>query len=281
MTGATPPAAANLEALQTNGYEPTGATILKAANAAQTAEDGLKGRLNFGHGGRNVGFTPLITLGDSNWGKTWATANHRPNADLNDLDLGYERNIGTLYSRAEREIRDYVGKFPDGKPQEGLSPTAKTFNVPVKINGDLVVSGRCNGCAGASLRGAPRYAVSMLAQNSPIPTRSLCAPSSCAAGQYRVSYYLDSTSTCLSAGDASTSLILSWKDETATRSLKVPLTGVGVSGSTPGVGAPSDFGSGEVSVWLAADAIMYSTAYIPCKSGAGAYSLRIVAEKLQ
>ena len=282
MTAATPPAAANLEALQTNGSEPPGATILKAANGTQTAEDGLKGRLNFGHGGRNVGFTPLITLGDSNWGKTWATANHRPNSDLKDLDLGYERNIGTLYSRAENEIRDYIGKFPDGKPQEELSSSAKTFNVPVRINGDLVVSGKCVGCTGSSIGGAPRFTVSLVAQNSSIPIRSLCAPSLCAVGQYRVGYYLDSTSTCSSAGDASTSLILSWKDETATRSFKLPLAGVGVSaGSTLGVGATSNFGTGEVFVWLAADAIMYSTAYMPCKSGAGTYSLRIVAEKLQ
>lgn len=282
-TGATPPAAANLEALHTNGYNPPGATILKAANGAQTAEDGLKGRLNFGHAGRNVGFTPLITLGDSNWGRTWATANHRPSADLNDLDLGYEGNIGTLYSRAEHEIREYVGKFPDRQPQEQLSSSAKSFNVPVKINGDLTVTGKCLGCASsANADSSSRHTVSFIAQHASIAGKSLCSTSPCAAGQYRISYYLDSTSACSVPGDGSTSLTIGWKDETALRSLKVPLVGVGVSaGNSLNVGATSNFASGELSVWLAGDAITYSTAYIPCKTGAGTYSLRIVAEKLQ
>ena len=146
-TAATPPAAANLEAMQTNaaGAIP-GATILKAANGLQTAENCHKGRRNFGHHGKAAGFTPLITLADSNWGKTWATANHRPTADANDLDLGYEGNIDTLYSRAEKEVREYVGKLPDGNPQEKLSAAAKTFNVPVTINGNLTVNGKCSGC---------------------------------------------------------------------------------------------------------------------------------------
>ena len=84
-----------------------------------------------------------MTLGDSDWGKTWATANHRPRADVNDLDFGYEGNIDTFYSRAEKETREYIGKFPDGNPQEKLTAAAKTFNVPVTINGNLTVTGKC------------------------------------------------------------------------------------------------------------------------------------------
>jgi hypothetical protein len=282
-TGATPPAAANLEALNTNDFDPPGATILKAANGAQAPEDGLKGRLNFGHSGRNVGFTPLITLGDSDWGKTWATANHRPSADVNDLDLGYEGSIGTFYSRAENGIREYVGKFPDRQPQEELSSSAKTFNVPVKINGDLTVNGKCLGCGSSLAAGSPsRHAVSLPAQSSSIVAKSLCGAAACTAGQYRISYYLDATSPCSVPGDASTSLTIGWKDETTPRKFKVPLAGVGVSsGSSLNVGAISNFGSGELSLWLAGDTITYSTAYIPCKTGTGSYSLRIVAEKLQ
>lgn len=284
-TGATPPAAANLVAMQTSGTAGTpAATILKAANGLQTPEDGLKGRLNFGHSGRNAGFTPLVTLGDSNWGKTWATANHRPTADVNDLDLGYEGTINTFYARAQREIREYIGKLPDQNPQEKLTAAAKTFNVPVVINGDLTVTGKCAGCASSSNSGgAPsRNAVSLSGQAAAIAPRSLCGTSGCPHGQYRITYYIDSAGACASAGNAAVGLSVAWKDETATRTLKVPLVGAGVSGGTIlNLGATSNFATGEVSIWSAGDSISYSTSYSACSTGSGSYGLRIVAEKIQ
>ncbi|HYM79339.1 MAG TPA: hypothetical protein VE377_25405 [Candidatus Dormibacteraeota bacterium] len=289
-TGATPPAAANLEALLTNDAGgPPAATILKAANALQMPENSLKGRLNFGHGGREGGFTPMITLGDSNWGKTWATGNHRPTADVNDLDIGYEGNIATLYSRAQQEIREYIGKLPDRNPQEKLSASAKTFNVPVTINGDLTVTGKCVGCGGASgmagmaSSSSSRNAVSLTAQAAAIAAKNLCAATACGTGQYRISYYLDSTSSCSSAGNAVASLTIGWKDETANRTLRVPLAGTGISGgNSVNLGATSNFGGGEISLWSAGDAaITYSTSYAGCNSGSGTYALRVVAEKIQ
>ena len=289
-TGATPPAAANLEALHTNaaGVIP-GATILKAANGAQTAENGHKGRLNFGHHGHAGGFTPLITLGDSNWGKTWTTANHRPTADANDLDLGYEGNIDTFYSRAQNEVREYIGKLPDGNPQEKLTAAAKTFNVPVTINGNLTVSGKCVGCAGdaggaaATSGGGARWAVSLTGQKSAIPSTNLCPSSACGAGQYRVSYYLDSTSACPSPGNAATALTIGWKDETSAKSIRVPLSGAGVSGGTSlTLGGTSDFGSGSISLFSAGNAaVTYSAAYTACATGVGSYAVRIAVEKLK
>ncbi len=290
-TAATPPAAANLEAMQTNaaGAIP-GATILKAANGWQTAENGHKGRLNFGHHGQSAGFTLLITLADSNWGKTWATANHRPTADANDLDLGYEGNIDTLYSRAEKEVREYVGKLPDGNPQEKLSAVTKTFNVPVTINGNLTVNGQCSGCGGASggatgvADGAgARWSVSLTGQKAAISATNLCASSACGAGQYRISYYLDATNACASGGGAATALTIAWKDETSAKSIRVPLSGAGVSGGNSlSLGATSNFGGGNISLWSAGNAaITYSTAYTACATGAGSYAVRIAVEKIQ
>lgn len=283
-TGAIPPAAANLEALVTNGESGVpAATILKAANALQTPENGLKGRLNFGHGGRDAGFTPMITLGDSRWGKTWATEDHRPPADVNDLDIGYEGNISTLYSRAQQEIREYVGKLPDRNPQEKLTASAKTFNVPVTISGDLTVTGRCAGCGGEASRASVLHnAVSLAAQTRPILTKVLCPSTSCGAGQYRISYYLDSSAACASPGRSTTGLAITWKDETASRTFKVPLGGAGVSdGNTLNLGASSNFGTGEVTIWSAGTAdITYSTSYTPCSSGSGTYSLRVAAERV-
>jgi len=282
-TSSTPPAAANLEALHTNSTgDPPGATILKAANGVQSPENGLKGRLNFGHTGRQTGFTPLITLGDSNWGRTWATANHRPTVDVNDLDLGYEGRIDTFYSRAQHEIREYIGKLPDQNPQEKLSASAKTFNVPVTINGDLTVTGKCAGCGGSGSGGGSRNAVSLAGQSAGIAARSLCGATPCAAGQYRILYYLDAATSCASPGSSTVGLTITWKDEAATRTLKVPLTGAGISGGNSlGLGVPSNFGTGEISVWSAGDSISYSTSYAGCSTGSGAYGLRIIAEKLQ
>lgn len=281
-TAATPPAAANLEAVHTNGMgDPPGATILKAANGIQSPENGLKGRLNFGHGGRALGFTPLITLGDSNWGRTWATGNHRPSAEVNDLDLGYEGKIDTLYSRAQHEIREYIGKLPDQNPQEKLTASAKTFNVPVTINSDLTVTGKCLGCGGPGATPA-RNAVSLTGQTAGIPARSLCGTTPCPTGQYRIMYYMDSAKACSSPGSASVMLSITWKDEAASRTLKVPLTGTGVSGGgSLGLGSASNFGTGEVSIWSAGGEIYYSTSYAACSAGSATYGLRIVEEKLQ
>jgi hypothetical protein len=281
-TVAIPPAAANLEALETNGYGLIpAATVLKAANSTQTAENGMKGRLNFGPSGRNESFTPLVTLGDSHWGKTWATANHRPTADVDDLDLGYEGTIDNFYSRARREIREYVGKLPDQNPQEKLTAGGKTFNVPVTINGDLTITGKCAGCSGSA--NASLNPVSLTGQAASIASRSLCSSTSCPAGQYRVAYYVDAAGSCASPGNAAVVLSITWKDEAATRILKVPLTGSGVAGGNSlALGASSNFGTGEIFLWSAGDSPMtYSTSYTPCRTGAGTYGLRIIAEKIE
>ena len=285
-TVATPPAAANLEAIHTNSAGPIpGATILKAANGVQTPESGHKGRLNFGHRGQATGFTPLITLGDSNWGSTWATANHRPVADVNDLDLGYEATIDTFYSRAQKEIRQYIGKFPDGNPQEKLTASAKTINVPVTINGDLTVKGKCVGCGADSGNARSEWGrgVSLTGEKAAIATTNLCESPVCDAGQYRVSYYLDSTNSCVSPGNAATYLTIGWKDESSARSMRVPLAGSGVvNGTSLALGQLANFGTGEISVWSAGSApITYSTAYTACASGSGGYALRISVDKLR
>lgn len=284
-TGATPQAAANLVGLSTNAtYGAPAATILKAANSVQSAEDGLKGRLNFGHTGRQSGFTPLITLGDSDWVKTWAAGNHRPVADPNDLDLGYEGGIDTLYSRAQREIREYVGKLPDNKPQEKLTAASKIFNVPVTINGDLNIVGKCNGCERSDSRSASQFrnTLSIGMQSTAIAAKNICSAAACSAGQYRIAYYIDSVGSCSSPGNSSVALNISWKDETSSRSQTVPLSGSGITGNALSLGTTRNFGSGEIFLWSAGDAaISYSTTYTACGSGSGTYALRIFVEKLQ
>lgn len=102
-------------------------------------------------------------------------------------------------------------------------------------------------------------------------------------GQYRITYYLDSTGTCASPGNAAVVLEIGWKDEVAARTMKVPLAGAGIVNSDGmKLGVASNFGSGEISLWSKGDAaITYSTSYTGCSSGSGAYALRIVAERIQ
>ncbi len=284
---ATPPAAATIEAIHTGSIGPApGATILKAANLPQQSPSGHKGRLNFGNRGQAGGFTPIITLADSNWGKTWATSSHRPAADVNDLDLGYEGNIDTFYTRAQNEVREYVGKFPDGNPQEKLTASGKTFGVPVTINGNLTVIGKCSGCGGGSGAvggAAQRRGVSLTGQQAAISQTNICSASACGSGQYSVSYYMDAATACASAGGAAVTLTIAWKDEASSRSLRVPLAGAGVSGGNSlGLGQIANFGSGDISVWSSgAGPITFSTTYVSCASGNGSYAVRIAVEKLQ
>jgi hypothetical protein len=224
---------------------------------------------------------------DSNWGKTWATGNHRPTAEVSDVDMGYEGTGDIFYSRAQNEIREYIGKLPDGSPQEKLGAAAKTFNVPVTINGNLTVTGKCLGCGGdaggtASASGA-RWTVSLAAQKAAIAPTNLCASSACGPGQYRVTYYVDSTMACASSGSAEVALTIGWKDETSAKTVRVPLLGAGVSsGNNLTLGGTSNFGSGELSIWSNSSApITYSTAYTGCATGSGSYAVRVTMEKLQ
>jgi hypothetical protein len=310
-TGVQVPAAAGLSAMNTGASLLPAATILKAFTTVNYQASANKGRLNFGDQGSAGGFSPIITVADSNWGKTWATAILRPAADVGDLDLGYEGTLNTYYLRAATEIRNYIGKFPDGHPQESLTAAAKTFNVPVVINGDLVVTGSCTGCGAAAgnvsgdemapissvqgptvggPRGSRSHAkatsfdqVSLVGETTGISQTSLCTPSTCGAGQYAVDYYLDSNALCTAQGGATVALTLSWIDESSTKSLRVPLAGNGISGDNHlSLGGPSSFGGGELSVWSSGTApIAYSTSYAPCASGTGTYSLRLTLRRLQ
>ena len=282
------PAAAVLSGMNTTTSYVPGGTILKAFLSIYQPSSGLKGRLNFGSQGSSGGFSPLITIADSNFGKTWATPSARPTADVGDLDVGYEGTMNTYYQRAATEIRQYIGKFPDGNPQESLTGTSKTLNVPVTINGPLTVTGGCTGCGGNGDGGGTgtggsngkNESVSRAGLSAELLTRVLCNHERCPAGQYVVSHYLDSSSSCELAGDAEVTLTLSWKDETSARSLTVPLSGLGVSESVHlSLGNPANFGGGEFSFWSRGTPILYSTSYVPCSQGTGAYSLRISLTK--
>lgn len=107
-----------------------------------------KGRLNFG---KPIGApNDLITLADSNFLKTIATAGERPQNDAGDMAIGVDQS-GGLSQRAATSISSYINVVPNGTNfLERLTSTGKTFNVPVAINGHLVqqaegnLGGRCS-----------------------------------------------------------------------------------------------------------------------------------------
>ncbi len=97
----------------------------------------LKGRMNFSTLGTGPGH--IITLSDSNFQKTIATANNRPSNDANDAFIGYDQgdgnpiNVGISFG-APKSLSNYIGNAGDGKKWlERLTSNLKMFSVPVSI----------------------------------------------------------------------------------------------------------------------------------------------------
>jgi len=97
----------------------------------------LKGRLNFSTLGSAPGH--ILTLSDSDFAKTIATANNRPVNDPNDAFIGYDQGGGDsaqvgISFGAPKSLSNYIGNVGDGKSwKEQLTAKAKTFAVPVVI----------------------------------------------------------------------------------------------------------------------------------------------------
>jgi hypothetical protein len=112
--------------------------------AVKPNEDGgirtnLKGRINFPTLGSGPGH--IITLSDSNFQKTIATANNRPTNDANDAFIGYDQGDGNpahvgISLGAPKSLSSYIGNVGDGSNwKERLTAAQKDFAVPVVIKG--------------------------------------------------------------------------------------------------------------------------------------------------
>ena len=128
-------------------------TLLNDGLAGIGQPSGTKGRLNFQSIASNAHH--IITLVDSNIGKTTATVGFRPPNDANDTYIGLDNGSGGGSSAAQLafgspvSISEYIGNKGDNSSfLERLTATGKTFNVPVNINGNLTVTGSCTGCGG-------------------------------------------------------------------------------------------------------------------------------------
>lgn len=118
--------------------------------ASKTNADGglltnLKGRLNF----CCVGTAPehIITLSDSNFQKTIATANNRPPNDVNDAFIGTDQgdasplHVGISFG-APISLSNYIGNAGDGTNWlERLTSGLKEFKTNVQMDSGLNVAG--------------------------------------------------------------------------------------------------------------------------------------------
>ncbi len=121
------------------------------------APPGVKGKFNFQAqtiGG--VSAHHLFTLVDSAPTTTLATIGFRPLSNANDTYIGLDAstNLGSaqLAFGAPVSISNYIGNSGDNSSYlERLTAGAKTFNVPVNVNGNLTVTGTCTGCGSGAV----------------------------------------------------------------------------------------------------------------------------------
>ncbi len=105
-----------------------------------------KGRLNMATLGS--GPSHIITLSDSNFQKTVATANHRPSNDASDAYIGYDRGTGNptqigISFGAPLSLSNYIGNVGDGTNWlERLTSVLKEFKTNVQMDGTLTVAGQ-------------------------------------------------------------------------------------------------------------------------------------------
>jgi hypothetical protein len=124
---------------------------------------GAKGRLIF-ESATNTGwfnYHQIITLYDSNPGKTQATTGHRPVGDPGDMYVGYDPDHYLMFGGGAQGIRGYVNNIGDGVSwEEQLTSSSKTFNVPAQFNQyaqfgkGVVATAGCVGCSPFNPAGA-------------------------------------------------------------------------------------------------------------------------------
>jgi hypothetical protein len=101
-----------------------------------------KGKTNYGTLGSGPGH--IITLSDSNFAKTVATANNRPGNDAADAFIGYDQRISTpsqvgISFGAPASLSNYIGNPGDGTNWlERLTSNLKSLRVPLTTNSPII-----------------------------------------------------------------------------------------------------------------------------------------------
>jgi hypothetical protein len=151
-------------------YEQNALVLATKPNLDGGLKTNLKGRINLSSSGS--GPSHFITLVDSNFSKTVASATNRPSSDANDTFIGYDQGSGPpstigLSFGAPQSISNYVGSVGDGKNwKERLTAKSKTFAVPVVIaNGSSLTLGEGTPISQMKVYTAAAVSVSIPAQS--------------------------------------------------------------------------------------------------------------------
>lgn len=250
-----------------NNNASVGAVIKQAGPASGAASSGLTGLYGF-LSTAALGQTDMLTFAYSNPFLTLATPGYRPAASATDTAAGFDSPSGSWAStaqfafRAPVAISEYIGNvFDNASYKERLTATAKTFNVPVTINGSLTVTGGCTGCGGSggSMTWPSGAGIAVYSGSSSWGT-SLAAPASAIVGvsdaQTLTNKTVDGVSpTTMTYLDATSSVQTQLNGKapsaspTFTGTVTLPVTGSGsqcLHVSSTGVlsGTGSDCGSG-------------------------------------
>jgi hypothetical protein len=136
-----------------------GATLFADGTYNNGTPNGTKGRIIFEYPTTGIGYMNphhIITLIDSQFANTLSTIGFRPPNAGSDTYIGTDNPVNTLSPATSQlalgapgAISAYIGNPGDNVSYlERLTASAKTFNVPVSINGNLTVTGTCTGCGG-------------------------------------------------------------------------------------------------------------------------------------
>ncbi len=137
LAGWTPMWVSCYSAMAPSAFAEQGALLLAVKpNQDAGLKTNLKGRLNFPTLGTGPGH--IITLSDSNFQKTIATANNRPTNDANDAFVGYDQGDGNpahvgISLGAPVSLSNYIANIGDGTSWlERLTAGLKEFKTNVQ-----------------------------------------------------------------------------------------------------------------------------------------------------
>lgn len=152
----------------------------------------------------------------------------------------------------------------------------------VSIDASGLITGANNISTVGHLKFIETGGVSNAAGTAAVSTTALCTSANCVAGFYEVEAFIASTVTCATPGPAIAGITIGWTDDSSAKTLKLPLAGVGLSGSDLTLGNTTAYGYARLGIRSTGAAnITYAINYTACTSGTGTYATSISSTRIQ